>query len=81
MRDMLGSGAGLMPTTPRPDFPGPTVSRFHCRICRGGGTLVSLSPANGYACANYVAKHGKAALIAAALAKDAESVLMPGAIR
>jgi hypothetical protein len=81
MREIPGSGAGLKPTTPRPYFPRPTVSRFICRICKGGGTLISLEPANGYACADCVVKHGKSALIAAAQAKDAESVLMPGAIR
>jgi len=50
----------------------PTVSRFICRVCGGSGTLVSLAPAQGYACAGCMAKHGKAALIEASMAKEAE---------
>ena len=47
-----------------------TARNYICRSCGGGGTLISLSPARGYACADCVRKHGKEKLIDATVAKD-----------
>ena len=56
--------------TPRKPAHQHTARNYICRSCGGGGTLISLSPARGYACAGCVRKHGKEKLIDAAVEKD-----------
>ena len=48
-----------------------SICRVHGRLC---GTLVSLQPARGYACADAVREHGKDRLIQDAMARDAEEL-------
>ena len=50
--------------------PHTTAALYICRRCRAPGSLVSLAPAKGYACADCVKKIGKEALIEATLKKD-----------
>lgn len=50
--------------------PRPTLRRYVCRFCGGGGTMVSMSPAPGYACGGCVGRHGKEALVGEAMRRD-----------